>query len=682
MCRSWIVLCLLIICQIVPAEEARFPLGVVIAPRNNAVPTREEQQFFYHWASQLGFNAIEHEMLPVAGGWFDWAEVQIAPDQYKWDAYDFAVADSESAGLDVYLEIFAWKNPPKWLYDRNPDMYMQTPLAAADELTKVIRDQKADTNTFPTLAHPKLVEAAEEYVATIATRFKDRKNVRGYIIGEELGLSGIWPATSFYGIDFSPAMRDAYHTHLRAKFKTIEALNKSWNHPGRYRDFSEIVWKGDWARKPAEYRGEWLEFYRCLQLVVANYHNRVARAIRKADPDAIVMVSALDTLGSRVGHGAYLPLMKDVQASAYKSFWQDNSWNVDLNSSGGHEAWCSNFSEAETTRGTGNDKRYMESRYVRRQFVPAFARGLRGAFLFLFTPDQPEKMSLLEPQHDGSLEPIDAVLTTGHLVRFLSVHYADLCRFKPDPPHIVVLDPNTTFIGQHWDFADVAKARVQWCDQTPAIQSFIDMLNRIGKANRRFEVTIDQELGNALQQPRAKVLCLLGNDLIDSSCLPAIQSWIIAGKPVIADHRTGEFNELHEENKAITALLNRDNVLVLEGNKWAQDDIQVNRLRKFLDEHVPLRYRSSDDAGPEVFTVDYMTADNGDELAAIVRKGAVGQPSARIEVELNWLNSHASLTLLDPFGQGVHAKRSVDASGNKTKVTLEGFQDVLLVIAK
>lgn len=688
MIRSWTI-CLPILAVLAGAsfaadapESAPYPIGVVIGPRNNAQPSREEQQFFYGWAAQLGFNAIEHEMLPIAGGWTDWAEVEPKPGEFKWDPYDFAVADAEAAGLDIYPEIFPWKTPPAWLFERNPDMYMQTPLAGGDELTKVIRDPKLDTNTFPTLAHPQLIAAAEKYVGALASRYKDRKRVRGYIIGEELGLSGIWPPTTFYGIDFSPAMRDAYHAHLKKKFKTISALNAAWKHPDRYKEFSEIVWKRQWAHEPKEYRGEWLEYYRCLQFVVAEYYNRVARAIRAADPDAIVMVSSLDTLGNRVGHGAYLPLLKDVQASAYKSYWQDNRWNADLNASGGHEVWCSNFTEAETTRG-GIQQRYLASPYIRRQFFPAYARGLKGAFLFVFTPDQPEKMSLLEPQANGSLEPIAAIRTCQTLIQFLARNEQELSRFAPEPPRIIALDPNTTFIGQQWDFADTTKERVQWHDQTPAIQGYIDVLSRIAQANRRFAVTTEAELAAALKNPTAKVLCLASNDLLDESLIPVVQQWITAGKPVIADHRTATFNELSQPSKALAGFLSRPNVLVLQGNKWAQDQVQQGRLRKFLDQHIPLRYHSRDNAGPEVFTVDYMTAPTGDELAVAIRNGPMGQPSRKLDIELTWKTAHSKVTQLDPFAIESRQVKELGGGGKtSTVVTMEGYQDAVLIVAK
>jgi hypothetical protein len=124
-------------------------------------------------------------------------------------------------------------------------------------------------------------------------------------------------------------------------------------------------------------------------------------------------------------------------------------------------------------------------------------------------------------------------------------------------------------------------------------------------------------------------------------------------------------------------------VLVLEGDKWASDPLQVQRLRTFLDQHLPLRYRSSDNAGPDVFTVDYMTAEDGDELAVIVRTGPMGQPSRKLDVELNWSKAHSKLTLLDPFALGPWSSRAQDASGaSEAKVTMEGFQDVLLVLAR
>lgn len=671
----------------VAAQEHTYPIGTVIAPDGNNVPTRPQQKLFYKWAAQIGLNAIEHEQMPVAGGYFDWGLIQPTPDTWRWEPYDASVEDSEEAGLDVYLEIFTYRGLPQWLYDKYPDAYMMTPLGGSDTLTPVKRDDKLDLNAFPSLAHPGFSAAAESYARTIAKRYRDRKRVRGYLIAEELGLPGIWPYLNYYGIDFSPAVRDAYHARLKQKFSTIDALNKAWDTPGRYQSFDQVVWRKGWSHEPKQYRGEWLEYYLTLQQVVADHHNRLARAIREEDPDAIIMVSDFQPMVNRVGHGSYAALLTDIDAFAFKSYWNDTRMQTDFCTGitgGNKQVWCTNFSEAETTRGDEtHPKRYMLPEYVARQFWPSYARGLDGLFAFIFMPTQAEKMSLTEPRENGTIAPIPAIHTLGALAEFMNGLGKELTAFTPEAAHVVVHDPNVTFIGQHWDHADATKVREKWFSETAAISAYQTTFDDMAKLNRRFTVSTETTIAQHVDDPQTKLLCLAGNDLFTESTATAVKRWLTAGKPAIIDERTGTLDDLSRPTDWLGKLRNGSNVLVLRGNRWDRDPAERARLETFTAKHLPLRYSEASGKDHTTFTVDYLDAADGRELAIITRRGTSGRLGDELSINLKWDRSHSGLKLLDPSAVPSRVVQGWTIStATESTVTLQAFQDALLVIAK
>mgnify|MGYP005852119055 CR=1 FL=1 len=399
-------------CAATHAQEAPrpgYPVGAVLASAVGR-PDRADQQFHLRWLKHAGLNCVQTEMLAVADGYTSWDFVHAKPGRPDWTAYDHFVADADAAGLDTYLQVLNWRNPPPWFWQQHPDAYMMTPLGGGDELSAVKRDDAHDIPAFPTIVHPAYRKLLEHFARDLARRYKDHPRVRGYFIGEELGLNNIWPPANYYGLDFSPHMIKAFQAHLRGKYRTVAALNKAWGHPDRYRNFADITWRRGWAHEPANYRGEWLDYYQFLQLTLADLFNLLARAIHEEDPDALVLVSGFEIFGAnRIGHAGYVPLMTQVDAFAYKSYWRPNRLNVDwLSGVTGKPAWCSNLSERQTTTGPTAEQRYQEPTYVRREFWPAYASGLEGLFVFLWSPlstDNLQKMNVLDPQSDGSLGP-------------------------------------------------------------------------------------------------------------------------------------------------------------------------------------------------------------------------------------------------------------------------------------
>ena len=670
--------------------EDTYPIGAVIASGGgSAKPTEAQQDFYLRWARRQGFNIFETELTAVARGWLNWAAVHPAPDQTVWDSYDQLVDDAERIGLDVIPNLGTWRAPPAWLFEDCPDCYMHTPLGGGDELTPVVHDPEMDIPAFASVAHPDVLEGGVRFARDAARRFRDRDRVRGYIIAEEIGLCNVWPMVNYYGIDFSPSMRDAYHRHLEQKFGSIEKLNAAWGHPDRYQAFDEILWRSDWAREPAQYRGEWLEYYQCLQQVFADYHNRVADAIHEEDPDALVMVSDYQKTGSRIGHGAYIPLMTSIDAVAYKSYWNDQRMQADFCAGygGGKEVWCSNFSEKETTTGPFEQQRYMEARYVRRQFWAAFGHGLDGLFLWYWTPLETEgirKMGLHRPLEDGSMEPIDAIGAASRIARFMTEWWPQLRAFEPEAPRVTVVDPNLTFIAQFWNHADLNKLRTFWVG-TPASARYETSMNLLAEVDRRFTIATEDDLPRRLDAGEVEVLCLTGPDHLPREISKAVRGWIEGGGTAILDDQAGRFSPLSEEINALAGIVSSDRVLLLSGVHWDRDATQREQIRRFLDDRLPQSYRLADGSShPEdAVTVDRMQAPDGRELAVVVRRTAVGRPDDRLEILVDWRRDHAKFTTFDPFAVvDVMSERAEETATQQASVTLAGYQDVVLVLAE
>jgi hypothetical protein len=669
-------------------QSREYPFGVVVGPAGGSrIPTAEQQTFHYQWLRHCGFNIIEHEMLPLAGGWLGWANINVAPDSDKWQAYDSAVSDTEKADLQVLLQVNTWNSTPEWLLEAHPDAYMETPLAGADELTKVIRDEKLDTPTWPSLAHPVVRRAACGFVGRMAARYRDRQAVRGYIIGEELGLSGIWPFATYYGIDFSPAMRDAYHERLKKKYSTIEKVNEAWKCPGRYRNFSDIIWHRGWAHDSDNYRGEWLEYYQALQHEFAEFHNALARAIHQADPDAIVMVSAYTMMGSsRVGHGVNLSLFKDIDAVAYKSFWHDNRTTIDFcrGFSGDKDIWCSNFSERETTTGPVESQRFLSPRYVRRQLFAGLSHGLKGVFIWAWSPPvNPgiDKMFMLTDQADGSLVKIPAISEAMHFRNFMNLWWPYLNKFKPAAPQVVCLDANLTFIGQFWQYASPDAVRANWAVSN-ASERYTTTLNLLTEYNRSFTIATEETLGRILAEEESKVLCLVGCDHLTQEVVDLAHKWAEDGHTLVMDDQSGRASSLGHPIEGLRKLTSMSNVVVLQGDRWDRSKEERDRLMAFLDRTGPLPSSVEGRKSTEILSVDMMKSPEGDEVAVVVRKGPMGRPQDRLQISLDFNRAHKNYLIVDPFAGAETPLKSRSFPGGNRNLLFEmaGFQDVLLVL--
>lgn len=672
-----------------PLSAAEYPLGAVAAPAASGRPSPEQQGFHYRWLRHAGLSCVQNEAQGVAGGWLTWDFAEPEPGRYRWDAFESVVRDAEAAGIDAVLQVYSWRGVPPWVYEQHPDAYMHTPLGGSNELHRVVHDEVLDIPRMPCIAHPAIVEGAAAFVRALATHFRDRTGVKGYFIGDEFGLNNVWPPANYYGIDFAPAMVRQFQQRLEERFGSVAALNETWDCPERYAAFDEITWNDRWPREPAAYRNEWITYYAFLQERFADLHNRLAREIHAADPDALVIASGYELIGYRIGHGAYLPRLTEVDAVAYKSYWHDNRLFVDwcAGISGDKQVWCSNWSERETTTGPVAEQRYQQARYLRTQFWPAYARGLDGLFLWIWSaamPDAVQRMNLLDPQADGSLDTIGAVTSVGRLSAFLRRYYPELARFRPRPPRVAVLDPNLTYIATFWEQTDPDAIRGQHRGEHPTFEMYRGAIDVLVDLNLRFTVQTDETTDEQAADEAFALRVATGCDYLPAHIAERLQRWADERRSLVIDSATGRYNERAQQVDALAGLAGRSNVLVLTEN-WATDNTERDRLENWIRTLIPSPHRivaspAQPGAGP---TIDLMEDDDGAELAVITRRGRRGHADDRFTVRIAWARPHGRIRAVDPFAA---RPDPVDFSSNTmqtdTEVALEGFQDVLLVLAE
>jgi hypothetical protein len=294
-------------------------------------------------------------------------------------------------------------------------------------------------------------------------------------------------------------------------------------------------------------------------------------------------------------------------------------------------------------------------------------------------------MNVLEPLEDGSMEPIHAVSEAAKLRQFLREWWPRFEAFEPEAPRVVIHDPNWTYISEFWQYADPKKVRANWQADTPAAQGYRTMINLLAQYNRRFTVSTDQTLGSMLDGTDVDILCLTGSNVLLRKVASRIEQWVEEGGRVILDERSGRREPMGQPLDAFSALEGRTNVLLLDGDRWDEDPEEHGRVREFLNQHLPQRYGPAhDQALPEdAFTVDTLQSDNGDELAIVSRCTTVGRLDDRVGNFVRFHRSHRRLTMLDPSAVPERwARRAGWMGGVKQKYVLEGYQDVLLILAE
>ena len=154
------------------------------------------------------------EMMQAAGinfvrlAEFAWVKMEPTEGQFDFAWLDRALKVLNAHGIKAVLGT-PTASPPAWLYAKYPD------IAAMDE--NGVRYRYGSRRNY-CLHNPSFLAATRRIVTAMAEHYRNHPGVIGWQIDNELGNP----------ICYDPFCRTAFQKWCRAKYQTLDALNKAW----------------------------------------------------------------------------------------------------------------------------------------------------------------------------------------------------------------------------------------------------------------------------------------------------------------------------------------------------------------------------------------------------------------------------------------------------------------------
>jgi beta-galactosidase len=166
----------------------------------------------------LGFNAIKC--------WVDWATIEPAEGQFKFDNLDLLLDLAQEAGLKLYVQVYA-DSAPDWVGRKYPDSHF------VDISGAVMPSESAPGFCFD---HPGVRKAMLGFFRALAERVKGRPAFMGWDLWSEPHVIN-WAWANYLRSPefcFCPYSVARYREWLKQKYGGLGALNRAW-----YRGFAD-----------------------------------------------------------------------------------------------------------------------------------------------------------------------------------------------------------------------------------------------------------------------------------------------------------------------------------------------------------------------------------------------------------------------------------------------------------
>ena len=233
-----------------------FPFGAVYFRKSN--PPEQDWERDHKTAAQLGVNTFRH--------WFMWASLETSPGKYDWSDYDRMVELEGQNHIKVIIAERIDDFAPEWMWDKNPQGRKVDNLG--NELFPSIDGSSATGRAPMCLDNDEVQTAAGKFLTALVERYRDKPAMMGYDVWNEGSVAEC----------FCPSTQAKFREWLKAKYGTLEALEKAWH---RYS-------LGDWStvHPPHGSNGyadslDWAEFRRDNAIRLLRWRTDLIRQLDK-----------------------------------------------------------------------------------------------------------------------------------------------------------------------------------------------------------------------------------------------------------------------------------------------------------------------------------------------------------------------------------------------------------------
>jgi beta-galactosidase len=199
---------------------------------------------------------------------FAWSRIEPEPGTYDWGWLDRAIDVLAGAGLEVVM-CTPTATPPKWLVDRHPDIL---PIGADG------RARAFGSRRHYDFSSPSYYEASQRICKAVAQRYGSHPAVTAWQTDNEFGCHNTV-------VSYSPAALGRFREWLRARYGTIDTLNRAWGTvfwSMEYRSFDEI--DAPIATVTEAHPAHRLDYRRFASDEVARYNRMQVEIIRAHSP--------------------------------------------------------------------------------------------------------------------------------------------------------------------------------------------------------------------------------------------------------------------------------------------------------------------------------------------------------------------------------------------------------------
>ena len=238
----------------------KFPYGAVYFRKSN--PPQEDWERDYKTASEDGMNIFRH--------WFLWSAIEVAPGKYDWSEYDRQLDLAAKNGIKTIIAEMITV-APEWAYRKYPHALPESRDGKKHQ--GYMHGSCATGGVRICFDHADTHQAAEQFLRTLAERYKDHPGLGGYDIWNECN----YPNETC----FCPGTVEKFRIWLKEKYNDLGTLAKAWHR------YSLAEWED--IRAPRHFGGypdvmDWLEFRIDNAYQLMRWRCDVIRSIDKTHP--------------------------------------------------------------------------------------------------------------------------------------------------------------------------------------------------------------------------------------------------------------------------------------------------------------------------------------------------------------------------------------------------------------